>query len=168
MHIANVVTAWATATTDRMLEGIERAGLDRRELAALTLVASHDGCSMDWLRQRIGLTQSGTVRLIDRISSKGQIRRGPSTGRGVPLHITETGQQYLREWDQVQGQIVDELLAGLAPDQRQVLVDGMANALAANRRARYQADATCRTCIWAACASDCPVDRSAVATEHRD
>ena len=165
MHIANVVTAWATATTDRMREAIAYAGLDPRELAALTLVASHDGCSQDWLRQRIGLTQSGTVRLVDRISSKGQIQRGASTGRGVPLHITESGRQSLREWQEVKARMVDELLAGLTPDQRDALVEGMASALAAESRVRHQADATCRTCSWAACGSDCPVDRSAVVGE---
>jgi DNA-binding MarR family transcriptional regulator len=165
MHTANVVTAWATATTDRMREGIAHAGSDPRELAALTLVATHDGCSLDWLRHRISLTQSGTVRLVDRISSKGRIRRGASTGRGVPLHITETGQRYLREWQEVQARIVDELLAGLTLDQRRVLVEGMATALAAHGRARHQADAICRTCSWAACEPDCPVDRSAVAAE---
>ena len=165
MHTANVVTAWATATTDRMREAIAYAGLDPRVLAALTLVASHDGCSQDWLRQRIGLTQSGTVRLVDRISSRGQIQRGASTGRGVPLHITESGRQVLREWQVVQARMVDELLAGLTPDQREALVDGMASALASERRVRHQADATCRTCSWPACGSDCPVDRSAVVAE---
>ena len=163
MHIPNVVTAWTTATADRLREGMELAGLDPREMAALTLVASHDGCSPDWLRQRIGLTQSGTVRLIDRLSSKGQIQRGASTGRGVPLHITGTGQQYLRGWHEIQARIVEELLTGLADDQRQALVEGMATALATHERVRYQADATCRTCSWTACGSDCPVDRSATA-----
>lgn len=42
-------------------------GLGLRDVAALTLVASHEGCSVDWLRSRIGLTQSGTVRLVDRL-----------------------------------------------------------------------------------------------------
>src|SRR5918998_4530380 len=160
MHTANVVAAWAVTTTDRIRDGMARAGMDPRELAALTLVATHDGCSLDWLRQRIGLTQSGTVRLVDRLSGKQQLRRGSSTGRGVPLHLTETGQQYLREWQGVQSDNVDGLLAGLTTDQRDALVAGLARALATQERALPEADATCRTCTWDACRPECPVDRS--------
>ena len=40
------------------------------------------------------------------------------------------------------------------------LADGMAAALERRQRTRPEGDATCRTCTWAACGTDCPVDRS--------
>jgi hypothetical protein len=108
----------------------------------------------------VGLTQSGTVRLVDRLTARQLLRRGVSTGRGVPLHVTVPGEQCLDQWRQARDAVVDDLLAGLGEDQRRDLVGAMALALAAESRVRRQADATCRTCSWAQCGQDCPVDRS--------
>ena len=162
-----MVAAWAITTTDRMRDGIAQAGMDPRELAALTLVATHDGCSLNWLHRRTGLTQSGTVRLVDRLSGKQRIRRGSSTGRGVPLHLTETGQQHLREWQD-------------RPDPHRGRAAGRADAgptghpwpawprpWLPRNPARPEADATCRTCTWDACRPECPVDRSVRGADHR-
>jgi DNA-binding MarR family transcriptional regulator len=159
MHSANVVVAWTNAVQDRMQAEARSIGLESRELAALTLVATHDGCSLDWLRRRIELTQSGTVRLVDRLADRDLLTRGASTGRGVPLHVTVAGSARLDRWAQRRDRIVEDLLARL-PGERDALVAAMAATLEAERRQRDQADAACRTCTWPACGSDCPVDRS--------
>jgi DNA-binding MarR family transcriptional regulator len=167
MHTSNVVVAWILSAQDRLLTGMGEVGLEPRELAALTLVATHDGYPMDWLRERVGLTQSGTVRLVDRLTARQLLRRGASTGRGVPLHVTEPGQQCLDRWRHARDVLVDDLLAGLPENQRHDLVDAMALALVTEGRVREQADATCRTCSWAECGQDCPVDRSVPAAPAR-
>ncbi len=160
MHIANVVAAWALTVHDRLQDGMREVQLDSRELAALTLVSTHDGSFPDWLRARVGLTQSGTVRLIDRLAGRGLLRRGTSTGRGVPLHVTPEGDEVLLRWHRTRDGAVTDLLAGIPTDQQHALVVAMEACLIAEDRQRDQADATCRTCSWAACGSDCPVDRS--------
>jgi DNA-binding MarR family transcriptional regulator len=160
MHISNVVVAWATAVHDRLRAGMREIGVEPRDLAALTLVSAYDGCSPDWLRQRVDLTQSGTVRLIDRLVDRGLLTRGPSTGRGVPLHVTPAGDELLRRWARSRDRIVDDLLAGLPEQPATTLIAAMADALRTERRFRAEADATCRTCTWPACGVDCPVDRS--------
>jgi DNA-binding MarR family transcriptional regulator len=160
MHTSNVVAAWILAGHDRLREGMRSAGVDDRELAAVTLVSTHDGCTVEWLRVRIGLTQSGTVRLVDRLSERGMLQRGPSTGRGVPLHLTPDGEQLLQEWHEVRERTVQGLLTAVPVEQRAGLVQAMATALLSEERARPQADATCRTCSWPECGQDCPVDRS--------
>jgi DNA-binding MarR family transcriptional regulator len=160
MHIGNVVAAYVLTVQDQLREGMRHADLEPRELAALTLVAAHDGCSPDWLRARIDLTQSGTVRLIDRLAARELLRRGASTGRGVPLHVTQHGIDSLDRWHTARDRVVDDLLAAVPPEQRSLLVNAMATALAGQRRRRPQADTTCRTCSWTACGRDCPVDRS--------
>jgi DNA-binding MarR family transcriptional regulator len=164
MHTSNVVAAYVLSAHDQLLGGMRQAELEPREVAALTLVAEHDGCSLDWLRGRIDLTQSGTVRLVDRLAGRGLLRRGASTGRGVPLHMTEQGAGSLERWRAERDRIVDELLAAVPAEQRSLLVDAMAGVLAGQRRRRSQADATCRTCSWEACGRDCPVDRSVSST----
>ena len=120
----------------------------------------NDGRSVEWLRIRIGLTQSGTVRLVDRLSDRGLLQRGPSTGRGVPLHLTAGGHEVLERWHQARESAVDGLLTGVPAGQRPELVQAIAAALMAEERVRPQADATCRTCSWPECGEDCPVDRS--------
>ena len=160
MHGPNVVAAWALAASDRLAAAALGTGLDRRELAALTLVAEHDGCSVEWLRRRVALTQSGTVRLVDRLELKGLLSRGPATGRLVPLHVTPAGMERLEAWRICRDALVGELLAGLSDAERARVVRGMAAALQREHREREAADATCRTCTWSACGEDCPVDRS--------
>jgi DNA-binding MarR family transcriptional regulator len=163
MHTGNVMVAWVNAVQDQLRAGIRRIGLEPRDLAALTLIAAYDGCSSDWLRARIELTQSGTVRLVDRLAARRLLVRGASTGRGVPLHLTTAGVEVLRRWADTRDGIITGLLGGLPDARRAVLVAGIADALQAHQRVRAQADAACRTCTWPACGEDCPVDRSVTA-----
>src|SRR5919197_1970413 len=94
----NVVSAWVLEAHDELERAAEReAGLDPRELAALTLIASHEGCSVEWLRGRVGLTQSGTVRLLDRLQSARLVRRSRA-GRAVALAISGEGTARLTRW----------------------------------------------------------------------
>jgi DNA-binding MarR family transcriptional regulator len=164
MHSGNVIVAWLLAGHDRLRAAMRELDLDPRELAALTLVAEHDGCSVDWLRSRVELTQSGTVRLIDRLAGRGLLVRGASTGRGVPLHVTAAGEHALGIWRDTRDSVVDELLAGVPENRRAAFVADLAGSLTARPRARSEADATCRTCTWVACGTDCPVDRSVTPT----
>ena len=160
MHTGNVVVAWIAAVQDRLAAEARSLGVEGRDLAALTMVAAYDGRPLDWLRPRIELTQSGTVRLVDRLAARGLLRRGASTGRGVPLHLTPAGHDLLATWGTRRDAAIDEMLATLPPSVRDGLVDGIAQALRAQPRERARADATCRGCTWPACGTDCPVDRS--------
>jgi DNA-binding MarR family transcriptional regulator len=160
MHTANVVVAWVNAVQDQLRAGLRRIDLEPRDLAALTLVAAYDGCSLDWQRPRVDLTQSGTVRLVDRLTARQLLARGASTGRGVPLHLTSQGVDILRRWADERDAVISGLLAGLPEAQRAALVAGIAESLQGQRRVRAQADTACRTCTWPACGEDCPVDRS--------
>ena len=163
MHTANVVSAWVLSAHDALVSAAREVDLDVRELAALTLVGEHDGCSVEWLRHRIGLTQSGTVRLVDRLEERGLLTRGAAAGRGVPLQVSANGHERLRAWRQARAAVADDLLGALPPADRRAVVDGMAGVLRAEPRQRPEADATCRTCCWADCGTDCPVDGSVAA-----
>jgi DNA-binding MarR family transcriptional regulator len=163
MHTSNVVVAWATAVQDELRAGMRTIGLEPRDLAALTLVAAYDGCLLDWLRQRVDLTHSGTVRLVDRLAARGLLTRGASSGRGVPLHLTAAGDDLLGRWGRTRDEVIDGLLGALPQSPREALVTAMAEALGTQQRARAEADSACRTCTWPACGSDCPVDRSVTA-----
>jgi DNA-binding MarR family transcriptional regulator len=139
---------------------MRRLALEQRDLATLTLVAAYADCSQDWLRARIELTQSGTVRLIDRLAARGLLERGRSSGRGVPLRLTAAGSALLDQWSQARDETVASVLDVLPEQIRASMVRGMTEALLARPRLRAEADATCRACTWPACSADCPVDRS--------
>lgn len=160
MHTANVVSAWVLSAHDALVAAARTVDLDFRELAALTLVGENDGCSVEWLRHRVGLTQSGTVRLVDRLEDRGLLTRGATAGRGVPLQVSASGHERLRAWRQARAAVAEGLLGGLAEPDRSAVVDGMATALRTGTRRRSDADVTCRTCSWAECGADCPVDES--------
>lgn len=157
MHTGNLVAAWIIAVQDRLSAEVRRLRVEPRDLAALTLAGAYDGCSQDWLRPRIGLTQSGTVRLVDRLAARGLLRRGDSTGRGVPLHLTPAGDDLLRAWATRRDAAIEAMIPAEVRDQ---LVAGIAHALRSQPRERLHADTACRTCTWPACGPDCPVDRS--------
>jgi DNA-binding MarR family transcriptional regulator len=160
MHTGNIVVAWINAVQDRLRDEMRDLGVEARDLAALTLVAAYDGCSQDWLRPRIDLTQSGTVRLVDRLAGRGLLRRGSSTGRGVPLHLAPAGADLLRAWARRRDEAISAMTRGLPGESRDGLFAGMAESLRTQPRERAHADAACRVCTWPACGADCPVDRS--------
>lgn len=160
MHSGNVVTAWVLHAYDALLEQTGAADLGLRELTALTLVSTHTGQSIEWLRARVGLTQSGTVRLVDRLEQAGLVRRAAPSGRQVTLSVTAHGRRQLRRWYAARDAVVAELLRELSEDQRDRLVELLAVTLERSPRPRVAADATCRACEWPVCVPECPVDRS--------
>jgi DNA-binding MarR family transcriptional regulator len=160
MHSKNVFSAWVLQASDALVAAASETALTPRELAALTLVASHPGCSLEWLRPRIALTQSGTVRLVDRLEAKSLVRRSRRGGRGVALEVSPAGAARLARWNEARERAIDRLLAGLSPADRASVVTALATALLHQPRERAEADAICRTCEWPACGEACPVDRS--------
>src|SRR5947207_15829811 len=130
MHIPNVISAWVLDAHDALVDAAAReAALDPRELAALTLVSSHSGSSVDWLRGRIGLTQSGTVRLVDRLQAAGLLDRSRAGGRGVALAVTAEGADRLARWNVARERVVDDLLESIPPRERSSLATSLAGAL---------------------------------------
>jgi DNA-binding MarR family transcriptional regulator len=160
MHTGNVVTAWLMLTHDRLTQAAAQAGVGLRELSALTLIETHPGMTADWLRSRVGLSQPGTVRLIDRLVTEGLVQRSPRQGRTVGLAVTTAGQRLLRDWLERRQGALDGATHGFSPGEVRMLTDLLARAIEGTQRARPEADATCGTCDWPACGDDCPVDRS--------
>jgi DNA-binding MarR family transcriptional regulator len=161
MSETNVWSAWPLHTHDALTAAAEQVtppGLGPRDLAALTLLASHEGCSADWLFTRIGLTQSGTVRLIDRLESLGYVDRA-RRGRVLALGLTDAGRSLLAAWTAARDAAGEGVLDALTPSERRQLNELLSTALRRTSRARNAADVTCRFCDWPACAA-CPVDES--------
>jgi DNA-binding MarR family transcriptional regulator len=157
----NAAAAWALSTADAMAAGYARAGLAEREVAALVLISSHAGVGVDWLYSRLGLTQSGTVRLVDRLAAAGLVARGtPGGRRGIPLTLTATGRERLEQALAGRAGALATATAALRPDEQELLAGLLAKALAGRPRDRAEADVACRLCDWPGCPRPCPVDAS--------
>jgi DNA-binding MarR family transcriptional regulator len=157
----NVIGAWVLQMADSVLSNIEESGLAAREAAALVLVSTHPGCGIEWLTARLGLTQSGTVRLVDRlVSQQWLVRAEGSTRRSVRLQVTEPGQRRIDEVLGERGQTLARLLAPLTDEELQVLAGLADRLLKQSGRDRCAADRACRLCDWPSCEPECPVNQS--------
>lgn len=133
------------------------------------LVANHRGCSGDWLHRRLGITQSGTVRLLDRLERMGLIARERARGRRqVALCLTRTGEARLDRGLRARAAALETLMAPLSASEQTQLVTLIAKALAGGRRRRRDADVACRLCDWDACRPNCPLDASVIDERSED
>jgi DNA-binding MarR family transcriptional regulator len=158
----NTVGSWTLLVTDAM-EGaaLEATELPGRGLAALVLLTNRPGSSVDWLSRRLGLTQSGAVRLVDRLGALGLLRREKQPGRKeVSLHVTAAGEACLRQGLAARAAAIRTLVEPLSAGEQRQLGVLAGKVLAGGTRRRDEADVACRLCDWQACKPVCPVDAS--------
>ncbi|HEX3830713.1 MAG TPA: MarR family winged helix-turn-helix transcriptional regulator [Solirubrobacteraceae bacterium] len=160
----NALSAWVVIASDLAESATaEASGLPERALAALVFVSNRPACGIDWLYRRLGVTQSGAVRLVDRLEDHGLLIRERTAGRReVALRLTAAGEACLSHGLRARAASLETLVAPLSPDEQTQLVKLIAKSLAHGRRRRDQADVACRLCEWDACTPDCPVDESVV------
>ncbi len=140
-------------------------GLAPQEMAALVLVRNRTGCSVNWLHERLGLTQSGAVRLLDRLQQDGLLTRNRTAGRReVSLTITPSGEALVGCGVSARSQAIESLLDGLPAADRGHLVSLIERVLSLRSLPRDEGDAACRLCDWSVCVPDCPME----ATDRRD
>lgn len=141
--------------------GHEAVGLSARELAALVLVRNRRGCTVGWLHARLGLTQSGAVRLLDRLQDLGMVQRIRTDGRReVALAATALGKRVVTRGTDARARVIEAQLSGLCPADREAFMALAARALAGQTRTRDEADEACRLCDWRACTPDCPMEQA--------
>ena len=98
------------------------AAADQSLTAAAALSALEhfaDGCSVDRLRRILGLTSSGTVRLVDRLVAAGEVRRreGPD-GRTTSIELTAAGRRAARRVTAARAAVLEDALGDLSPAER--------------------------------------------------
>lgn len=154
--------AWLVAAGDRVRAATAAAGTAPLEAEALVQVHNDPGRSVDWLRARLDLSHSGTVRLVERLAGAGLLHRGVATAdaRAAALTLTEVGQQRVAALFAARERAVGQLLAEV-PEAAQIGLWEMADAqLRTTARDRIAADVTCRLCEVDVCVPVCPVEAS--------
>jgi DNA-binding MarR family transcriptional regulator len=159
----NLLGALSLAITDRTSAAAGES-LGRSESAAVALSALYhflDQPSVDLLRQVLGLTPSGTVRLIDRLEAAGYVTRHPGAdARSVALRLTASGRRAAVRVSAARADVLRDALSGLAPEERKVLDQLISRVLTGMIRPPGAVRWTCRLCDTTACGrdtGDCPV-----------
>jgi MarR family transcriptional repressor of emrRAB len=120
----NAFGALSLAVADRMQEATASvAGHGASGPAALVaLDGVAGGGSIDALRRLLGITHSGTVRLVDRLVAAGLVeRRVGADARSVAIHLTPRGRRTARRVLAAREAALEQVLSALSPAQREQL-----------------------------------------------
>jgi DNA-binding MarR family transcriptional regulator len=163
----NLLGALSLAVTDRMSAAAGDAA-SQSDSAAVALSALHhflDDPSVDLLRQVLGLTPSGTVRLIDRLQQAGYVTRRPgSDRRSVSVRLTPAGRRAAERVSAARAEVLEDALSDLTPVERQVLDQVVSRVLVGLIRGPGATRWMCRLCDMTACGRKddrCPVANAA-------
>ena len=166
---ANLLGALATAIADRTAAATTAAagGSDSAAAALSALLHFLDRPSVDRLRQVLGLTSSGTVRLVDRLAAAGYVQRGGGTdGRSTTVALTPLGRRVARQVAARRAAVLTGALDALTPAERATFADLTGKVLIGLIREPGATRWTCRLCDTRACGrhrGQCPVGNAALA-----
>jgi DNA-binding MarR family transcriptional regulator len=166
---ANVLGALALAIADRTANEIAAAtGLTDSAAAALTALHYFlDRPTLDRLRLVLGLTPSGGVRLVDRLSEAGLVAREAGTdGRSRSVVLTAQGRELAQRISAARAAALREALRVLTTDEVQTLESLMERMMTGVVNAKEGGAWICRLCDMRACeraAGHCPAANAAAA-----
>jgi DNA-binding MarR family transcriptional regulator len=154
---ANVFGALALVVADQMADATAAA------LAALLHFL--DRPSVDRLRQVLGLTSSGTVRLLDRLAETGYIERQEGADRrSTAIALTEAGRVAAEEVCRARADVLDRATAVLSPAERADFDRLIGKILVGMMRGPGAVRWICRLCDTGICRGSpggCPVGNAA-------
>jgi DNA-binding MarR family transcriptional regulator len=176
---ANRLGALALVLTDRLHGALAASGRSASAGAALSAIATFlDAPSVDQLRQVLGLTSSGTVRLVDSLVRDGLVSRGRAGGgdgdaRVTTVALTAKGRRAAKAVVEARRAVLTDALAPLEHADRAVLERLLTTVLEGVVRTGGGGRGwMCRLCETATCGAaergaPCPVTTAGVAPDGR-
>ena len=163
-HLANLIGAFVIAVGDEMGRSLEDTSPDGP--AAILAIDTWTGQSIDFLSGVLGLTHSGTVRLVDRLVAGGlAVKRPGINGRTVAVGLTARGRAQARTLRERRYRVLDSLVDSLSPTERRTIETAFSRWLASGPRSRVEARRACRLCDHSVCRGErCPIGVSAGAS----
>jgi DNA-binding MarR family transcriptional regulator len=169
---ANVLGALAGTITDQAVAAMSVAARrpakgSTAALGALSAIAEFLGTpTVDQIRQVLGLTPSGAVRLIDRLEADGLVRRGPGPdGRSRAITLTEPGRAAATALTRARRDVLTAMLDGFSADELAALEGMLARMMRNAVNAKTGGAWICRLCDLTACdraAGRCPAMTAAM------
>lgn len=159
LRTANLLGATVLGLFDELRTAVEhQTGRSGESPAALVVLGHQPGLSNEALSRLLGLTHTGSVRLIDRLVADGLVERRASKvdRRGVALFLTSAGEAARREVLAARETLMMSLTRRLAPDEQARLADLLAKLLQGVARDDTHKLRICRLCDGPACGK-CPI-----------
>lgn len=162
-YSANLLGALGVALRDEQIRVMsEASGCDANTLSVLLAVFTRTGSSVGDVAITAGLTHSGAVRVIDRLTTLGLVMRSVGEDRRfVALQCTDEGKAVARGVFAARRERLQEMVDALSSDDRTSLERIIATLLGGLPVTQADAWRICRLCEHACCCgSDCPVGRA--------
>jgi DNA-binding MarR family transcriptional regulator len=163
----NLLGALSLSVANRTADAVGDAA-GQSETAAIALSALHqflDDPPVDLLRRVLGLTPSGTVRLVDRLQDAGYVERRPGNdARSVSLRLTASGRRAAKRVSDARAEVLQDALSVLDPGEREAFDEMLSRVLVGLIRGPGAVRWMCRLCNMKACgreAGRCPVANAA-------
>jgi DNA-binding MarR family transcriptional regulator len=156
----NVIGAFALALADDLKAAMrELADGNESACAALIVIGQESGLSVDRLSRILGLSQPGTVRLVDRLAADHLVeRKSGADRRSVALRLTEAGKRQVKSLLIGRRHALSEALRQLDPGERQVLAAIADKVLRGLGHSEVECDRRCRLCDGDTCPDEsCPM-----------
>ena len=167
---ANLLGALGSAVTDRVKAAVTEAavGAENDATALSALLHFLDEPRIDQLAQVLGLTSSGTVRLVDRLQRLGLVERSAgSDGRATSIAVTP-GSRRAGDVGRARTELLERARAALTPAERDQFGVLAGKILVGILRPPGEYGWMCRLCDTGWCGrpeGHCPVARAATAAE---
>ena len=156
-RLENLLGAASLAVAEAIREAVEReVGFGGAVPAALVTIDAYPGRGIEQLRAALGLSQPGTVRLVDRLEQEGWAERGSGQGRSVALRLTPAGRGIVEELLLARERTLSAMLEPLTRTERARLMPVLEKLLGAQTHERRDLEHLCRLCQREAC-ENCPV-----------
>lgn len=166
---ANVLGALALVVADRTSDAVAAAA-GQSVTAGAALSALHhflERPTIDMLRQVLGLTPSGAVRLVDRLVEAGYATRGPGAdGRSRTVTLTAEGRHAAERVANARAGVLTGVLEVLSPAERVELAGLLGRLFTGLVRRPGATRWICRLCDTTACGREqghCPAANAAAA-----
>ncbi|WP_282607356.1 MarR family winged helix-turn-helix transcriptional regulator [Pelagibius sp. Alg239-R121] len=159
LRTANLLGAAVLGLHDELKQSVEkRSGRAGEAPAALNAIGHQPGLSNDALSRLLGLTHTGTVRLIDRLLEDGLVERRSAARdkRGVALYLTAQGKTVRAEILQDREAALAPLVSRLSAGEQKTLGTLLGKLLNGVSRDDSHKLRICRLCDSRAC-KDCPI-----------
>jgi DNA-binding MarR family transcriptional regulator len=164
---ANVLGAVAFAVADQIQVTVTPGG-GRSDSAAAALSALYHfpgHPTVDHLGQVLGLTHSGTVRLVDRLADAGLVERAPGADRrSRSVRLTAAGRRTAHRVSGRRIAYLDSLLAGFSAAETGALRELLGRVMGRVVQGKRGGAWICRMCDLQACGRDagnCPAASAA-------
>jgi MarR family transcriptional repressor of emrRAB len=163
-RLENLLGSLLTALSDELTVQAERtAGHAGATAAALTYLMREPGRSIDQLKVPLSLSQSATVRLVDRLVLDGLAERRPGRdGRSIAVHLTPSGDEVAHAILAKRQDVLSASLAPLGEVERATMVGLLEKILDNLTDDIPHGERICRLCDLDVCPLDtCPVAQAA-------